>query len=99
MDGRVTLNVVEGPLEGKQYVLDEPGQWIAGRAPDCHIRLPQEGHEAAQGAGLFGGRAVGGGTHGFLSGAGRREVPDRIAREGIGGGLWFRPWAVCRCSR
>jgi serine/threonine-protein kinase len=39
---RISLTVVNGPLEGKEYVFDEPCQPVIGRASDCTIQLPTD---------------------------------------------------------
>jgi pSer/pThr/pTyr-binding forkhead associated (FHA) protein len=40
MHSQVTLTVIDGRLEGKQYVFDRPRNCLIGRAGDCEIRLP-----------------------------------------------------------
>jgi serine/threonine-protein kinase len=43
----VTLVVSAGPLKGKRFALKTPGRYIAGRSPDCQIRLPDDpGHRS-----------------------------------------------------
>ena len=40
MQRAITLKIVNGPLEGREFVLDEPCQPVIGRANDCTIQLP-----------------------------------------------------------
>jgi len=47
MTPRITLTIVNGPLEGTEYVFDEPCQQVIGRAGDCTIQLPMSFLHAA----------------------------------------------------
>jgi pSer/pThr/pTyr-binding forkhead associated (FHA) protein len=40
MSPRITLTIVDGPMEGTEFVFDEPCQPVIGRANDCTIQLP-----------------------------------------------------------
>jgi eukaryotic-like serine/threonine-protein kinase len=42
MNTHVTLTILHGRLAGKQYVFHRPGNFLAGRADDCAIRLPDD---------------------------------------------------------
>ncbi len=42
MPSRVILEVMVGPIRGKQYVFEQHDTFIFGRASDCHARLPEE---------------------------------------------------------
>ena len=37
---RVSLTVPRGSVDGAEYVFEEPGRCIIGRAEDCDIRVP-----------------------------------------------------------
>jgi len=37
----ITLTIVNGPLEGLEYVFQEPCKHVIGRADDCTIQLPK----------------------------------------------------------
>lgn len=39
---RITLDVIEGPICGKQYVFDQHDTFIFGRGEDCHARIDDE---------------------------------------------------------
>jgi len=41
----ITLIVTRGPLAGQHYAFDKPTTCTIGRARDCTISLPREGHE------------------------------------------------------
>ena len=38
----ITLSIVSGPLEGLEYVFQEPCKHVIGRADDCTIQLPKD---------------------------------------------------------
>jgi pSer/pThr/pTyr-binding forkhead associated (FHA) protein len=38
----VILTVVQGSLEGREYIFDQKTQCVLGRADDCDIRLPRD---------------------------------------------------------
>ena len=42
MTEQVTLTITNGRLEGHEYGLDEPRQYLIGRGEDCDLRLPRE---------------------------------------------------------
>lgn len=42
MPGTVTLEVVEGPMQGRGFVFDEHDTFIFGRSEDCHACLPDD---------------------------------------------------------
>ena len=42
MPGKVTLQVVEGPMAGKRFEFDEHDAFVLGRTPDCHMSLPDD---------------------------------------------------------
>jgi serine/threonine-protein kinase len=39
---KITLNVVKGPEQGRQFVFEQPDTFLVGRAKDCHFRLPND---------------------------------------------------------
>ena len=41
MSPKVTLTVMDGSQTAKEYVYDTPARCVAGRAPDCEIRLDE----------------------------------------------------------
>ncbi len=41
MRQQFVLSVVKGALSGKEYVIDEPGKYLIGRADDCMIVIPE----------------------------------------------------------
>ena len=43
MPAKVKLNVVEGPMKGREFVFDEHDTFLFGRTNDCHICLPDDG--------------------------------------------------------
>jgi eukaryotic-like serine/threonine-protein kinase len=40
MQPTISLTIANGPLEGREFVFDEPCQPVIGRANDCTIQLP-----------------------------------------------------------
>ncbi len=42
MSERITLTVIRGSLEGKEYVFEDNAWCVIGRAEDCDIRLPRD---------------------------------------------------------
>ena len=40
MAGRVTLEVIEGPMQGREFPFDAHATFLFGRSPDCHACLP-----------------------------------------------------------
>ena len=42
MQPSITLTIANGPLEGTEFVFDEPCQPVIGRANDCTIQLPAD---------------------------------------------------------
>jgi serine/threonine-protein kinase len=38
----ITVTVVNGPLEGHEYVFQEPAVYILGRGEECYPRLPDD---------------------------------------------------------
>jgi eukaryotic-like serine/threonine-protein kinase len=48
MPPRVRLEVVEGPIAGRQFVFDAHDTLLFGRAPDCHARLSEQDGKASR---------------------------------------------------
>lgn len=48
MPGKITLEVTQGPIRGKEFVFEEHDTFIFGRARDCHARLAQEDTTASR---------------------------------------------------
>jgi len=42
MQSRVTLTVTQGSTYGTEFVLNDRGRYLVGRAQDCDIQLPAE---------------------------------------------------------
>ncbi len=42
MPAKVTLEVTQGPITGKNFTFDEHDSLVFGRMPDCKIRLPED---------------------------------------------------------
>jgi eukaryotic-like serine/threonine-protein kinase len=42
MQNRVRLEIIDGPLKGRKFEFAEHDTFIFGRAPDCHVRLPND---------------------------------------------------------
>lgn len=42
MSGRVKLQVIEGPMKGKEFVFEEHDAFLFGRMPDCHACFPND---------------------------------------------------------
>lgn len=42
MEGQVKLTIIEGPMEGQEFVFNEHDTFIFGRAPECHASLPND---------------------------------------------------------
>ena len=40
---RVILDVIQGPLEGRQFILDRPDSFIVGRSRFVHCPVPRTG--------------------------------------------------------
>src|ERR1041384_7673830 len=36
----ITLKVIDGPHQGKEFSFDEPDTFVVGRAPEAHFQLP-----------------------------------------------------------
>jgi serine/threonine protein kinase len=41
MPGRVSLAVVAGPIQGRQFAFEDHDTFLFGRAPDCHAQLAE----------------------------------------------------------
>ncbi len=39
---KITLSIVKGPEQGRQFVFEQPDTFLVGRAKDCHFRLPND---------------------------------------------------------
>lgn len=44
MPGKVRLKVVAGPMTGREFVFEEHDTFLFGRAPECHISLPDDSY-------------------------------------------------------
>jgi hypothetical protein len=42
MPGKVTLEIVEGAMQGKKFAFEEHDTFLFGRHPDCHAALPED---------------------------------------------------------
>ena len=42
MPGKVKIEIVEGPMQGKEFVFEEHDTFLFGRMPDCHAVLPDD---------------------------------------------------------
>ncbi len=42
MSGKIKLEVVEGPIQGKTFLFEEHDTFLFGRLPDCHACLPDD---------------------------------------------------------
>jgi len=43
---RITLNVTQGSLKGREFIFEEPSWCVIGRGEDCTIRLPSDAEHA-----------------------------------------------------
>src|SRR5688572_12208897 len=41
MPGRVSLDVVAGPIQGRQFAFEDHDTFLFGRSPDCHAQLAE----------------------------------------------------------
>src|SRR5262245_51383875 len=48
MPGRVSLEVVAGPIQGRQFQFDGHDTFLFGRAPDCHAELAADDATASR---------------------------------------------------
>src|SRR5262245_3190751 len=48
MPGRVSLEVVAGPIQGRQFQFDGHDTFLFGRSPDCHAELSQDDSTASR---------------------------------------------------
>lgn len=48
MNVKVKLTVLSGPMKGRNFVFEEHDTLIFGRAPDCHIQLPETDPSASR---------------------------------------------------
>ena len=48
MPGRVCLDVVAGPIQGKHFEFDAHDTFLFGRSPDCHAELAADDATASR---------------------------------------------------
>jgi eukaryotic-like serine/threonine-protein kinase len=48
MPGRVSLAVVAGPIEGRQFAFEDHDTFLFGRSPDCHAQLAESDTTASR---------------------------------------------------
>jgi len=48
MPGRVCLEVVAGPIQGRQFAFEDHDTFLFGRAPDCHAQLAESDTTASR---------------------------------------------------
>jgi len=92
MPGRVCLEVVAGPIQGRQFAFEDHDTFLFGRAPDCHAQLAESDTTASRhhfllevnpprarlrDLGSLNGTHVNGVKHG---GRGLQESPEEAAR-------------------
>jgi eukaryotic-like serine/threonine-protein kinase len=48
MPGRVSLDVVAGPIQGQQFAFEDHDTFLFGRSPDCHAQLAESDTTASR---------------------------------------------------